>query len=69
MLLPNTPHYLCVYEVNNDIHLVVLQAKNADLAELFVLLQSLEESSDFIAGKILDVSKINPAHHISLTIH
>tara|TARA_R100001377_G_scaffold66405_1_gene41656 strand:+ start:464 stop:613 length:150 start_codon:yes stop_codon:yes gene_type:complete len=49
--------------------LVVLQAKNADLAELFVLLQSLEESSDFIAGKILDVSKIDPAHHISLTIH
>jgi hypothetical protein len=47
----------------------VLRARNADTAELFVLLQSIQESSGFVAGKILDVSEIDPTHYISLTIH
>ena len=69
MLSYEIPQYLCVYEVDNDIHLMVLRARNADTAELFVLLQSIEESSGFVAGKILDVSEIDPTHYISLTIH
>jgi hypothetical protein len=67
MLFPSIPQYLCVYESNNDIHLVVLQARNSDVAELFALLRSMEESSDYTFGKILDVR--DPTHHISLTIH
>tara|TARA_R100000781_G_scaffold93151_1_gene57813 strand:+ start:215 stop:424 length:210 start_codon:yes stop_codon:yes gene_type:complete len=69
MLFPNIPQYLCVYELNNEINLVVLQAKNSDTAELFALLRSMEESSDYSFGKILDVSEVDPTHHISLTIH
>jgi hypothetical protein len=49
--------------------MVVLQARNSDTAELFALLRSMEDSSDYTFGKILDVSEIDPAHHISLTIH
>ena len=69
MLFPSIPQYLCVYESNHNIHLVVLQARNSDVAELFALLRSMEESSDYTFGKILDVSKVDPTHHISLTIH
>ena len=69
MLSHQIPQYLCVYEVDNNIHLIVLRARNADTAELFVLLQSIQESSSFVAGKILDVSEIDPTHYISLTIH
>jgi len=69
MLFPSIPQYLCVYESNNDIHLVVLQARNSDVAELFALLRSMEESSDYTFGKILDVSELDPTHHVSLTIH
>ena len=69
MLFPSIPQYLCVYESNNDIHLVVLQARNSDVAELFALLRSMEESSDYTFGKILDVSEVDSTHHISLTIH
>ena len=69
MLFPSIPQYLCVYELNNEINLVVLQAKNSDTAELFALLRSMEESLDYSFGKILDVSEVDPTHHISLTIH
>tara|TARA_R100000935_G_scaffold10132_1_gene20246 strand:+ start:2592 stop:2804 length:213 start_codon:yes stop_codon:yes gene_type:complete len=70
MFLSNIPQYLCVYEVDDDIHLVILQARNATQAELFAVLQSMEDSSvDLILGKILDVSELDPSHHISLTIH
>ena len=69
MLFPSIPQYLCVYESNNDIHLVVLQARNSDVAELFALLRSMEESSDYTFGKILDVRELDPTHHVSLTIH
>jgi len=69
MLFPSIPQYLCVYELNNEINLVVLQARNSDTAELFALLRSMEESSDYSFGKILDVSEVDPTHHISLTIH
>ena len=69
MLFPSIPQYLCVYELNNEINLVVLQARNSDTAELFALLRSMEESSDYSFGKILDVSEIDPTHQVSLTIH
>ena len=69
MLSLNIPQYLCVYEVNNANHLILLQARDADTAELFTLLKTMEESFDFTMGKILDVSKVDPTHHISLTIH
>ena len=59
MLFPSIPQYLCVYESNNNIHLVVLQARNSDVAELFALLRSMEESSDYTFGKILDVSEVD----------
>jgi hypothetical protein len=49
--------------------MVVLQARNSDTAELFALLRSMEESSDYTFGKILDVSEIDPTHQVSLTIH
>ena len=69
MLFPSIPQYLCVYEIDSNLHLVVLQATNSDTAELFALLRSMEESSDYTFVKILDVSEIDPTHHISLTIH
>ena len=69
MLFPSIPQYLCVYEVDSDLHMVVLQARNSDTAELFALLRSMEDSDNYSFGKILDVSEIDPAHHISLTIH
>jgi hypothetical protein len=69
MLFPSIPQYLCVYESNNEINLIVLQARNSDTAEMFTLLRSMEESLDYSFGKILDVSEVDPTHHISLTIH
>jgi len=69
MLFPSIPQYLCVYEIDSNLHMVVLQARNSDTAELFALLRSMEDSSDYTFGKILDVSEIDPSHHISLTIH
>ena len=44
MLSLNIPQYLCVYEVNNAIHLILLQARDADTAELFTLLNTMLES-------------------------
>jgi hypothetical protein len=69
MLFPSIPQYLCVYESNNEINWIVLQARNSDTAEMFTLLRSMEESLDYSFGKILDVSEVDPTHHISLTIH
>ena len=69
MLFSSIPQYLCVYESNNEINLIVLQARNSDTAEMFTLLRSMEESLDYSFGKILDVSEVDPTHHISLTIH
>jgi len=69
MLFPSIPQYLCVYEVDSNLHMVVLQAKNSDTAELFALLRSMEDSDNYSFGKILDVSELDPTHHVSLTIH
>jgi hypothetical protein len=69
MLFPSIPQYLCVYEVDSDLHMVVLQARNSDTAELFALLRSMEDSDNYSFGKILDVSELDPTHHVSLTIH
>jgi hypothetical protein len=49
--------------------MVVLQARNSDTAELFALLRSMEDSDNHSFGKILDVSELDPTHHVSLTIH
>jgi hypothetical protein len=49
--------------------MVVLQARNSDTAELFALLRSMEDSDNYSFGKILDVSELDPTHHVSLTIH
>lgn len=69
MLFPSIPQYLCVYEVDSNLHMIVLQAKNSDTAELFALLRSMEDSDNYSFGKILDVSELDPTHHVSLTIH
>jgi hypothetical protein len=69
MLFPSIPQYLCVYEVDSNLHMVVLQARNSDTAELFALLRSMEDSDNYSFGKILDVSELDPTHHVSLTIH
>jgi hypothetical protein len=69
MLFPSIPQYLCVYEVDSNLHMVVLQAKNSDTAELFALLRSMEDSDNYSFGKILDVSELDPTHQVSLTIH
>ena len=69
MLFPNIPQYLCVYEIDSNLHMVVLQARNSDTAELFALLRSMEDSDNYSFGKILDVSELDPTHHVSLTIH
>jgi len=69
MLFPSIPQYLCVYEVDSNLHMVVLQAKNSDTAELFALLRSMEDSDNYSFGKILDVSELDPTHHVSLTVH
>ena len=69
MLFPSIPQYLCVYEVDSNLHMVVLQARNSDTAELFALLRSMEDSDNYSFGKILDVSELDPTHHVSLTVH
>ena len=69
MLFPSIPQYLCVYEVDSNLHMVVLQARNSDTAELFALFRSMEDSDNYSFGKILDVSELDPTHHVSLTIH
>jgi hypothetical protein len=69
MLFTSIPQYLCVYEVDSNLHMVVLQARNSDTAELFALLRSMEDSDNYSFGKILDVSELDPTHHVSLTIH
>lgn len=69
MLFPSIPQYLCVYEVDSNLHMVVLQARNSDTAELFALLRSMEDSDNYSFGKILDVSELDPTHQVSLTIH
>ena len=69
MLFPSIPQYLCVYEVDSNLHMVVLQARNSDTAELFALLRSIENSDNYSFGKILDVSELDPTHHVSLTVH
>jgi len=46
-----------------------LQARNSDTAELFALLRSMEDSDNYSFGKILDVSELDPTHHVSLTVH
>jgi len=69
MLFPSIPQYLCVYEVDNNLHMVVLQARNSDTAEVFALLRSMDNSDNYSFGKILDVSELDPTHHVSLTVH
>jgi len=69
MLFPSISQYLCVYEVDSNLHMVVLQARNSDTAELFALLRSMEDSDNYSFGKILDVSELDPTHQVSLTIH
>ena len=61
--------YLCYYVSENGMRIALLNAPDEDTAKFFVQLKSMEEDEVFVPAEIIDISKHDPSHHISLTIH
>ena len=68
-MFENFDKYLCYYKSENGMRVAVLNAPDEDTAKFFIQLKSIEEDEVFVPADIIEISKYDPTHHISLTIH
>jgi len=61
--------YLCYYKSESGMRVAVLNAPDEDTAKFFVQLKSMEEDDVFVPAEVIEISKYDPSHRISLTIH